>query len=213
MFRTDFNHYLQSFDNEVLYWFMEAISALGTVMFLTLVIYILIAGIDFKKGLGVANIFLYTLVLTLFFKNVIDYPRPLAVDTTLENFDRSSGNNNFDLQPNNFWELFSDELLTNIRINDNARYGLPSGHTAFMVALTLGSALLFRRKWLWYLSASLVLLTMLSRMYLAQHYLGDVLGGLIVSVITTAITYAIWQRLKLSDFKTLSMIQKRFLIW
>jgi hypothetical protein len=44
-------------------------------------------------------------------------------------------------------------------------------------------ALLFRKRWLWVLSILVVLLTAISRMYLGMHYLGDVVGGLMIGLL------------------------------
>lgn len=193
MFRTDINRWLQQFDSPFFHWFFEGVSAIGTVAVLTLILYSVIMGVDFKKGFGVVNIFFYVILITLLCKHTIDYPRPMAVDGTLNSFDRPRGQNLADIQPKGNFELFSDKLLKKIRTKDIAREGFPSGHTSLITSLLIGSALVFRRRWLWYLGAMMIPLMMLSRMYLARHYPGDVLGGLTIGIVFSFIVYYIWK--------------------
>ena len=183
MFRTDLNHFLQSFDSSFLHNFMEAVSFMGTIYILLLTILIIISGINFRKGFLVLNIVGWGVLIMLGAKNYFDYPRPLAVDVTLENFRREQTTTNYlDLQPNGFFEVFSEELLIKIRSSDVARHGLPSGHVMIITAAWLGLALLIRKKRLYVISISLILLTFVSRMYLGMHYLGDVSLGLLLGV-------------------------------
>lgn len=193
MFRTDINRWLQQFDSPFFHWFFEAISAIGTVAVLVLVVYAIIMGAHFKKGFGVVNIFFYVIMVTIFGKHLVDYPRPMAVDTSLNSFDRPKGQNLTNIQPKEFFGLFSDNLLVKIRSKNVAREGFPSGHTSLITALMLGSALVFRRRWIGYLGVALVPLMMLSRMYLARHYLGDVLGGFTIGVVVSLLVYKVWK--------------------
>lgn len=212
MFNTEWNHYLQQFDAPFIISLMKSVSFLGTTSILTLMIYLLIGGIDFRKGFGVANIFLYVLLVTILLKDTIDFPRPLAVDASLVNFGSEVGPNLADLQPRKFWEVFSDELLTEIRKGDIGRYGWPSGHVSLIISIFLGSALIFKRKALWYLAFTLIILTMISRLYLAKHYLGDVIGGLLVGVVISSLIHMIWRVLHMSTLHKISKYQLYFLL-
>jgi membrane-associated phospholipid phosphatase len=181
MFRTDFNHWLQSFESDFLTSLLKGVSYLGLTYPVIIITLIIIGGLHFKKGWIILNIVAYTSILTVWLKEVIDYPRPLAVDQTLETFGEIGTDQNLtDIQPSGFFDLFDDSLLTIIRSRDIGRHGLPSGHTSVQLALWLGMALLFRKRWLCFLSISMIILTMWSRMYLGMHYLGDILGGLAV---------------------------------
>ena len=195
MFNTDINHWLQQWDHTAVYWFFEGVSALGTAPLLIVLLYSLMIGVNLRKGFGVANMFFYVILLTLLFKTVVDYPRPMAVDTTLNGFSRKANTENLvKLQPQGFFELFSEPLLQKIRAQKAAREGFPSGHTSLITAIMIATALIFRRRWLWYLSTVIIVLMMFSRMYLARHYLGDVLGGLVVGLFFTYLIYAVWKR-------------------
>lgn len=183
MFRTDLSHFLQSFDSPFLYEFMQAVSFMGTIYMLLLTILVLIGGVNFRKGFLVLNIVGWGVLIMLGAKSYFDFPRPLAVDTTLENFGREQTTQNYtDLQPTGFFEVFSEELLSKTRSSDIARHGLPSGHVMIITTAWLGMALLFRKKALCVISISLILLTIISRMYLGMHYLGDVSLGLLLGI-------------------------------
>lgn len=194
MFQTDINHWLQQFDSKLIYCFLEGVSYIGTIPVLMLLVYVLLTGVNLRKGMWVVNIFCYVVILTVFMKEIIDYPRPLAVDTTLENFGRETGQNFRQELPQDFFGLFSDDVLSKIRQNDVQRHGFPSGHTSSITAFFLGVALIFRKRWQWLLGLSLVVLTMISRMYLGLHFLGDVLGGLLVGLLPALLITAIFRQ-------------------
>lgn len=212
MFTTELNHWLQSFDHVAIYWFFETISMMGMVVFLTFLLYIIIAGVDFRKGFWITGIFLYTVLLTVLLKETIDFPRPIAVDTTLNSYGREAGVNLLSIQPKEFFGTFSDKILQEIRKNNAGRYGFPSGHTSLITAIFLSSALFFRKKWLWYAAPTLIFLTMVSRMYLGRHYLADVLGGLVLGLIVTFGIHFISKLGKENTGQKLNLKEKVFLL-
>tara|TARA_B110000503_G_C6909046_1_gene313910 strand:- start:50 stop:247 length:198 start_codon:yes stop_codon:yes gene_type:complete len=55
------------------------------------------------------------------------------------------------------------------------------------VALWLGMFFVFRKRWILLLGSFVIALTMLSRMYLAHHFLGDILGGLAIGLAVLAL--------------------------
>ena len=60
-------------------------------------------------------------------------------------------------------------------------------------------ALLFRKRWLWILSILIVFLTAVSRMYLGLHYLGDVVGGLIIGLLLSLGFNILFDELRLDN--------------
>lgn len=166
---------------------MEAVSFMGTIYMLLLAILVLIGGTNYRKGFLVLNILGWGVLLVIGSKEFVDYPRPIAVDATLNSFGREKVQEDLSyLQPTGFFDVFSDELLTKIRASEVARHGFPSGHVMIITCVWLGMALLFRKKWLYAVSISMIGLTILSRLYLGVHYLGDVLGGLALGLMLTA---------------------------
>ncbi len=185
---------------------------MGTIYMLLLTILVLIGGINVRKGFLVLNVLGWSVLFMLGAKNYFDYPRPLAVDTALNSFGRAQTTENLvELQPSSFFEGFSNELLHKIRSSDVGRYGLPSGHTMIITAVWLSIALLMRKKWLCVFSIGLILLTMISRMYLGMHYLGDVSLGLLLGLLFTFGFNFIYKRSGLKEEVTTNFASRVFL--
>jgi membrane-associated phospholipid phosphatase len=181
---------------------------------LIFVLFSFIAGVDFRKGFIVTNIFGLTIILTVLLKNYIDYPRPLAIDSSLKNFGSEQVVSDLSpLQPQGFFESFSDELLAKTRESDIARTGLPSGHTSSQIAVWISLALLIRKRWLFIFSISIVLLTMISRIFLAQHFVGDVLGGLLLGLLVLSIMFFALQKLGILKDDKLNINQIAFFLF
>jgi membrane-associated phospholipid phosphatase len=163
---------------------MVFISTLGLVPFILIIILGITFAFDFRKGLVLMNIVAWTALTTVLLKQNIDFPRPPDVDTTIKTEYKEQVS--FDLsnqQPEGFFEIFSEEILSKTRNDAFERYGFPSGHTSIQVALWLSMMFLFRRKWAYIFGSSIIVLTIISRMYLGAHFLGDTIGGLMLGVI------------------------------
>jgi len=213
MFRTDLNHTLQSFDSQLFYKFMEYVSLMGTIYILLLTILVLIGGVNFRKGFLVLNILGWGVLIVVAAKQYVDYPRPIAVDATLESFGKEKIQTNLThLQPNGFFELFSKEILLKTRDSDIGRQGFPSGHVAIITAVWLGMAFMFRKPWLCVVSISMVLLTILSRLYLGVHYLGDTIGGLVLGLVLAFGFNVLYKWVGLSDRLVVRTKQILFLL-
>lgn len=188
MFNTDVNHFLQQFDYAWLKLFLEFISSLGTVPFILTFIFGITFILNFKKGVVLVNIVAWTVMFTVLAKHAIDFPRPIDVDTSLISDDYNKVNHQLKSEkPSSFTELFSEKVLSVTRNDNQLNYGFPSGHTSIQAALWLGMFFLFRKRWVLVLGISLTLLTLFSRLYLAHHFLGDVLGGLTLGMLSFGI--------------------------
>jgi membrane-associated phospholipid phosphatase len=180
MFRTDFNIWLQQFESEFLTFFMQLISFFGNVYPLIVIAILSFSLFHFRKGVIILNILAFTAVITTTLKSKIDYPRPIAVDNRLIEFDYPVTDQDFThLQPGSAYELFSFELLDKTRSRLIGRFGLPSGHTSLQFALWISAAMLFKKRWLWVFSIAFITLTGISRMYLGLHYPVDIVGGIL----------------------------------
>ena len=89
--------------------------------------------------------------------------------------------------PRPFW---MDPALVS---GDEAGYGVPSGHAQSAAVFYLGLALWVRRRWAWLAAIPAALLMGLSRVFLGDHFLHDVLAGLCVGGLLLA-GYAAWRR-------------------
>lgn len=179
---------------------------------ISLAVLILIGGINFRKGYLLLNLLGWSVLVMLAGKNYADYPRPIAVDISLESFREEKTQEDLSaLQPSRFFEIFSPELLAKTRASDIGRYGFPSGHVIMITVIWIGMALLFRKRWLWALSILMILLTALSRMYLGMHYLGDVVGGLIIGLLLSLGFNILFDELKLDN--GISLMPKHLLFF
>ena len=77
-------------------------------------------------------------------------------------------------------------------------YSFPSGHTAASFA-SVTALYLAKEKKLWKIALVLAVLIALSRLYLYVHYPTDVLGGMIIGVISGALGY--WLVKKVQELK------------
>jgi membrane-associated phospholipid phosphatase len=65
----------------------------------------------------------------------------------------------------------------------------PSGHTTSAFAMTIVLALYFKQKWISLLFLLLAVLAGYSRIYLAQHFLEDVMAGALIGTIFGLVSY------------------------
>lgn len=68
-------------------------------------------------------------------------------------------------------------------------YSYPSGHVSATTAFVLVMALLVGRGWAWFLAIGGILVMMISRGYLAAHWLTDVVGG---ACLASAVVLLLW---------------------
>lgn len=195
MFNTDLIHFLQQFDSPILFWFMALISILGTIPVILTIVLGITFGIDFKKGLVLTNIIAWTALSSFVLKQQIDFPRPMDVDATVKDKYFESSNSDLSaIQPTAFFESFSNELLEQTRNDEWDNYGFPSGHAAIQVALWMSLVFLFKKRWIAKVGATIVFLTLISRMYLGHHFLGDVLGGAILGLLISTLLIMLVKR-------------------
>jgi membrane-associated phospholipid phosphatase len=179
MFQTEPIHALQSLASEGLTAFMVAVTSLGYAYMLIPILVVIAFGINFRRGFVLVYIVLLTAAVTSFLKATFALPRPEAVDSTLLQL----GDDDPEVYPferrgaPGFWAPLPADVVSYYRGIPGTSWGIPSGHSSITTALWGSMALLFRRRWLWALSLSLIVLVPLSRMYLARHFLADVLAG------------------------------------
>lgn len=135
---------------------MTAISAFGSEMFLMAVTGLILFVVSFRRGSILFQIILWSFVLTTFFKEWLDLPRPPEIDPAVR-----------ELYPELALKFFTPV----------ANPGFPSGHVFSTVAFWGAAILLFRARTVRLAGAALMLLMPFSRMYLGKHFLGDTLGG------------------------------------
>lgn len=102
----------------------------------------------------------------------------IAVNTTLKQAFR---------EPRPFW------IEPDLGLADTSGYGIPSGHTQYATTLYLAIAAAVHRFWAWLLALLLIFLMGLSRIYLGQHFIQDVIAGFLVGLILLTALF-LWNR-------------------
>ena len=74
-------------------------------------------------------------------------------------------------------------------VGQYAHQSFPSGHSASAFGIFLCFALVVKQKWLKLCLFVLACLIAYSRVYLSQHFLGDILAGSLIGVITAIVCY------------------------
>ena len=92
MFQTEIIHATQSISFEFLTKFIALIDATGTHQFITIILIIVIFGINFEKGVFIAQTVIWTHLLTGIFKSYFALPRPLDVDANIKLLDSGIAN-------------------------------------------------------------------------------------------------------------------------
>jgi len=70
-------------------------------------------------------------------------------------------------------------------------YGFPSNHAANAASFAFYMMLLFRNKFIYFFLSVYVLLICYSRVYLGVHYPSDVLGGIVVGIVTGSVAHKV----------------------
>jgi membrane-associated phospholipid phosphatase len=207
LFQTEPILYLQSLGNDWLTSLMILITSMGSSAFLVIIIIIITFGINFRKGVLLFQLLIWTGLTTEIIKTVIAFPRPDYVDNRVLNLEhgvRSTSPFNGS-GPDGIFELPDRKVLETFRLQEAlspSPFGFPSGHVAITTALWGGSSTIFNSEKIKTMAPFMVLLVALSRMYLGRHFLGDILGGAIIGLLfLTAFTLFLKSSLKDDFFK------------
>ncbi|MBL4906753.1 MAG: phosphatase PAP2 family protein [Sneathiella sp.] len=213
MFQTDINHFLQRYSSDWLDAFMIGVSWTGGQTFLVGVLCLIVLGVDLKRGFLLLQMFLITVIATDVFKTVFELPRPFFVDDTLMSFGALKEGMSALVggAAQSFMAWPPEQSIEAFRAHDwtPGEYGLPSGHVTSAVALWGGMALVFRKKRIGLFAILMIVLMVISRLYLARHFLADILAGLGLSFFILLISAILlnrmnWQKLFLPGSYSLS---------
>jgi membrane-associated phospholipid phosphatase len=161
-FDPNLNLYLQSFRSPWLTTLMLVVSAFGSQEFLLISGLFILSAVDFKKGAVILHLLLWSFLLTGLLKETFMLPRPTDLEPSLNNIEKD----------------FPSWVSPYIQIQDSP--GFPSGHVISTATFWITAAYVFRRKFQKVAAVLLMILMPLSRIYLGRHFLGDVLGGLLI---------------------------------
>jgi membrane-associated phospholipid phosphatase len=169
-FDPKLNHFLQSFHNPFLTVSMLAVSFFGSQVFLMLAAGFIFFRVGWKKGFVFVQMVLWSFILTDFLKQLLYLPRPIQVDPSLLTFN----------------EYLPGWLVESLADNP----GFPSGHVCSTVAIWGGILIMFKGRIQKIIGIALMVLMPISRMYLARHFLADVLGGFLLGTFIVFAAFA-----------------------
>jgi membrane-associated phospholipid phosphatase len=192
MFQTEYNLYLQSFSSEAMTVFMRAISVTGDEGFFVVLIGVLMFGNDFKKGVLLFQIIIWTGLCAEILKELFAMPRPTWVDSAVQNIESGKPNTSVytGMGAKGFFGSLPPEVVASYRLQ-GASYGFPSGHVSGALATWGGILLLFRRRSLYWILPIIAIAMGVSRMYLGRHFLVDVLGGAMLGTVALVVAHDI----------------------
>jgi membrane-associated phospholipid phosphatase len=183
MFQTASILKLQDFFSERAVLLMQAISALGSVPFFACVIFIILLGIDYKRGLFLLRLLLCASLASDLLKLALALPRPFIADSRIRNFEGwSSPSSINDAGGGSFFSLPKPRAIELYRSLYSPHFGFPSSHLTGSTSLLCGIHSVYRKKAFLIGFPSLVAMLAISRMYLGVHFLADVLGGIMVGL-------------------------------
>ena len=136
--------------------FFKAITFMGEEEFFLLLVPLVFWCVDFVVGARLAFAFIIGYYCNAGLKEIFAHPRPFTLDPTVGLHHGVTG------------------------------YGLPSGHSQSSVVVWGVLATQFRKRWLWVVAISLMILIGFSRVYLGVHFPTDVLAGWTVGAVFLA---------------------------
>jgi len=144
--------WLQSFRSGFLDSFFEFVTMFGEELIIIAILGFIYWCYDKKTGEQIGITVFVSLVLNAFLKTLVRRYRPYVVD----------------------------DRIAAIRQHTAGGYSFPSGHTQGAASIFSSLAIWMKKRWLTILSAVIIVLVAISRMYLGVHYLSDVIvGGLL----------------------------------
>jgi membrane-associated phospholipid phosphatase len=179
MFQTEPILFLQALASGRLTWVMAAITSMGYAPFYVAVIGAVMLGFDLRRGFVLAQVVLWTNLVTDMAKWWFALPRPTDVDAAVVD-PRTGAPNPIEWHGRGgpaFLALPDAEAVASFRLRPYRSFGFPSGHVSTTVALWGGLTAVFGRRFLLVCTLLAAPLMALSRMYLGRHFLADVLGG------------------------------------
>lgn len=160
------NEALQKLSSPFLDGVMQVLTEVGGKLIFLLVAIILYLCIDKKYAYQFVNVFFIGHMSVEVTKLCVSRPRPYTYDSVISIGEETSG------------------------------YSFPSGHTHSIANLSTQLSIKTKNKWVIIVGAVLTLLVMFTRVYLGQHFLSDVLVGLLYGVVIAFAFTKLWALLK-----------------
>ncbi|MBN2134177.1 MAG: phosphatase PAP2 family protein [Acidobacteria bacterium] len=183
MFQTEPIYFIQSIANDAVTAIFNFISSLGSMAILSILLLVLMFGIDFRKGFLLIQTAMLTISVTGFFKEIFALPRPFMIDSNLmlEGVKYSDPADFKTTGATSFFGALPGDIIQYYRnLGGDIGWGLPSGHSSGAIAVWGSIATLFRKTWVLVISCLMIILLPLSRVYQGKHFLADIFAGLLL---------------------------------
>ena len=166
--QLDFLVFLQGIHTPLLDMVMNFFSLLGEIAVPLIVLSDTYWCISRKKAFAMLSSLMAALLATQTVKSIVRSPRP------------------FQAHP---------ELIEGGRIETATGYSFPSGHSTTASAFYSSLCAVFRRRWLIAVSAALIVLIPLSRLYLGVHWPADVIAGTAIGLLSGLVLTPVFMRI------------------
>lgn len=154
---------------------MNAISLFGYLRAFVALSVLLAFAYHFRAGATLLLLVALTGVLTDAAKSAAGLPRPQAVDSRVA-----------PLTDLPFIADSASDAQATPSVDDDDVYGFPSGHVAVTTAFLLGLTLLVGWRGAWRAALLVIPVMALSRLYLGRHFPADIIGGIAIGAMATA---------------------------
>jgi membrane-associated phospholipid phosphatase len=154
---------------------MNAVSTIGYMRAFVALAVLLAFAYHLRVGASLLLLLALAGVFTDAAKSTAGLPRPTAVDSRVQS-----------LTDIPFVPEGPDDTRTTPSVDDDDVFGFPSGHVAVTTAFLLGLTWLAGWRQAWKLALLVIPLMAVSRMYLGRHFAADIIGGVAVGVVVTA---------------------------
>jgi membrane-associated phospholipid phosphatase len=154
--------FLQSFASPFMDELMLLITRLGSEQFYIALLVAVFLGIDASIGRRLGIFLLISFYLNQQLKLLMDTPRPFILDPSL--------------------------ARSQAAIDSAGGGAFPSGHAQGATTFWGLAAFYFRKRWLWWFVALMIVLVSVSRLYLGVHWLIDIFGGIVIGIAIIGLT-------------------------
>ena len=96
--------------------------------------------------------------------------------------------------------------IRSLRVETATGYSFPSGHTQGTASFWSAIAIYLKKNYMYVVSSLIIILVAISRLYLGVHYPKDVLFGAIFGILTSFITYKLFNKVNFHNIYSSTFI-------
>ena len=159
--------WIQSFSHPILDDVFQVVTMLGEELFIIVAMALIYWVFNKEMGKYLCYSLCVTLCVNGIIKSLVKAPRPIG-----------------------------EEGIRSLRVETADGYSFPSGHTQSSSTFFFSIACWIKKWWLFLIAAVLSLLVALSRLYLGVHWPRDVIAGLLLGIVLSALSYFLYRKVK-----------------